>query len=335
METLVVLGILIVLVSIFVPYLLSIRERNRRLVCDNNLRILFGALQNYAKDNNWDSFPRVRYDPSLKPDGYTVFTGADDPNPFAPDSLVQPNDVTASLWLLVRIGYVGDTKYFVCPSAGGSRDWLYDSVGRPISAKARGNFSKPENLSYSYALPFSSAPEYRLKPDLIPWDFAVLADQSPGAAAAEVAHNAPVTVLSRGNSPNHGSAGQNVVYGYGNVEFRKTPYSGAGYSTPPGDNIYTARVQRGTTRPTSMPVTAIGIIGHDVAPVSNDDSYLVPAAGEGLVMMDLPTTVPVTLPATTATRPATTRATAPATTRALPTTAATTTTRPVPATQPQ
>src|SRR4051812_28074440 len=95
METLVLLGILVVLLGIFIPYLLSIRETNRRVSCQHNLENIFKALTMYARDNAGE-YPRVIYDPVNRPDGYTAFTGPDDGNPFSPDSLVRPNDVTAS-----------------------------------------------------------------------------------------------------------------------------------------------------------------------------------------------------------------------------------------------
>src|SRR3954464_5803293 len=104
-ELLVVIVILIILASIFVPYALKVRETSHRTQCRENLHQILLALQAYARDNG-SMFPRVVHDPALP--GSTAFPGADDLNPFAPDSGVQPNDVTASLWLLVRGGYITD-----------------------------------------------------------------------------------------------------------------------------------------------------------------------------------------------------------------------------------
>ncbi|WP_428938987.1 type II secretion system protein [Fontivita pretiosa] len=301
METLVVIGIFIVLVSIFVPYLLSVREKNRRVWCADNLRQIRSALQNYARDNNWE-FPRVRYDAQNNPNGYVAFSGPDADDPFAPDSPVQPNDVTASLWLLVRIGYVADTRAFVCPSSGDSRDWITSAHGQPVPPNRRGNFRRPSNLSYSYASPFSSAPGYRLKPDWLRAEFALLADKNPGSPAAQVPYNAPPAELARANSPNHGHAGQNVVYGDGSIFFQRTPYCGVGYDQPPGDNIYTARAQTPSTQPTTIPFRVTGFVGPGYAPVALDDSYLVPT------VQDAPPPPVAQPPATTqppATQPAT------------------------------
>src|SRR4051812_34324590 len=104
-ELLVVIVIVVILLSIFVPYVMKLRETARRTQCRDNLRQIFQALQNYAGANG-SFLPRVVHDPNLA--GFTAFTGANDANPFAPNSGVRPNDVTASLWLLVRGGYVID-----------------------------------------------------------------------------------------------------------------------------------------------------------------------------------------------------------------------------------
>jgi type II secretory pathway pseudopilin PulG len=60
-ELLVVLGILVVLLAIFIPYLLSLRERSNRTTCADKLRQIRDALQAYALVND-HNFPSVRYD---------------------------------------------------------------------------------------------------------------------------------------------------------------------------------------------------------------------------------------------------------------------------------
>lgn len=300
METLVIIGILVVLLSIFVPYGLSIRESNRRVTCADNLRQIRNALQSYA-GNNGSDFPRVVYDSELRPYGYSAFTGADDENPFAAGSKVHPNDVTASLWLLVRTGLVPETRVFVCPSSGDRRDLMTDAFGRLVKPAQRGNFRRPDNLSYSYASPFSSAPGFRMN-DTKPSEFALMADKNPGADATQLAADAAPLEMSRANSLNHRRAGQNVLFADGSVAFWKTPYCGVGRTDKaPGDNIYTARASRSTTQAMELPVSVTGVIGRDVSPIRNDDSYLIPIAGEP-VSADLPavTSAPSTTQAATA-----------------------------------
>lgn len=323
MESLVLVGIFIVLLSIFIPYLLSIRETNKRTACEQNLRQIFQALQSYARDNG-GAFPRVVYDPVNRPDGYTAFTGAFDANPFAPGSAVAANDVAASLWLLVRGKYITDTRVFICPSSGDSRDSMTDDSGSPVSSPTqRSNFRGARNLSYSYANPFSSAQGYRLN-DTKPAGFVLIADKSPGTPAATVGADAPSLEQAKANSPNHGGAGQNIVLSQGGFSFVKTPYSGIG-----GDNIYTARAANAalTTQPTTLPNNVPGVVGTAFSAVRNDDTYLVPTATDVWPMLMAP---PTTIP-TPSTVPTTTTTTAIAATA--PTTEPSTTTAPAPAPQ--
>lgn len=303
METLVLIGIFVILLSIFIPYIESIRENSRRRSCENNLNLIRDALQNYARDNDGYA-PRVRSDPDTR--GYTAFTGADAGNPQYPNSVVQPNDVSASLWLLVRGGYIPNPRTFICPSSDNVADSLTDAAGNPVDPKMRGNFRSRNNLSYSYASPFSNVAGYSLKPDRVSWDFAVVADLNPGTPAAGQPFDAPVAELSKANSPNHNFAGQNVLYGFNYVSFQRTPYSGVGFKTPPGDNIYTARTFA-ATQPSSQPASVIGFVGPANSPSSGDDSFLVPAATDVFPVIATPATTRAATTSTTAqTSPTTT-----------------------------
>ncbi|HMB94939.1 MAG TPA: hypothetical protein VKK61_02760 [Tepidisphaeraceae bacterium] len=278
METLVLIGIFIILLSIFIPYLSSLRESSRRAACAEHLYEIRNALQNYARDNGSD-FPRVVYDPAHS--GYTAFTGPDADDPFAKNSAVKPNDITAPLWLLLRKGWVVDSRVFICPSSDDMRDLITDKNGHVVKIMQRSNFRSPNNLSYSYACPYSSAPGFRLN-DTKPAEFALMADKNPGASAALFSSDASPDNLAKANSPNHNRVGQNVLFADGTVVFSSTPYCGVGRAAnPPGDNIYTARAAKPTTQAAELPPGVIGVVGTDVCPVQNDDSYLVPTAQDG------------------------------------------------------
>ena len=263
------------------PFSASLIEANRRVRCADNLWQIRDALQAYAKDNHND-YPRTLYDPVVNRDGYTAYTGADASDPFSVS--VGPSDVTASLWLLVRGGYVTNLSLFVCPSSGQHADRMTDAVGRPVPAARRSNFRSAANLSYSYADPFSGYADYRLDSDVLGGQFALLADKNPGASAAQVGHDAAPLDWAKGNSLNHGQAGQNVLYADGTVSFQTTPYCGVGVDASKktdGDNIYTVLAPLPLTAGNSPFYANNGFTGRRVGPSYQYDSYLVPTEEDG------------------------------------------------------
>jgi hypothetical protein len=266
--------ILVVLVSILVPALMRSRETDRRVRCTDNLRAVYQGLRAYA-DVNGKNLPRVSYEPSRAATGYVAYTGAASAEPFARGSNVRANDVTASLWLLVRGGYVPAGR-FVCPGTDAAPDPAGDVT-------SRSNFSGPRHLSYSYTSPFSPAPSYRLNTDLLKNDFAVLADKSPGQGGDDdvtgPGYQASPFQLARANSNNHGQAGQNVLYAVGNVHFQSTPYCGVGEGAV-RDNIYTAASTTPIPEGATPPVAANGFLARDIGPAWAGDSFLVPTDDE-------------------------------------------------------
>ena len=274
-ELLVVLSVLVILASILIPYVSKLRESDRRVRCADNLRAVRRALQEYAESNQ-NAYPRVVYDPAVR--GYAAYTGAAAPDPFAAGSAVRANDVTASLWLLVRRNLIEPGR-FVCPSTADTPDPAY----RPGQPRARSNFGGGAHLSYSYSSPFSAAPGYRMN-DTQPADFAILADQSPGTAGrhddvAAAPHTAPLTTLARANSNNHGGAGQNVLYADGHVQFQQTPYCGVGHADR-RDNIYTVLSPDPLGAGNNPPAEGTGYAGPNFGPSWSADSYLVPTDDE-------------------------------------------------------
>jgi prepilin-type N-terminal cleavage/methylation domain-containing protein/prepilin-type processing-associated H-X9-DG protein len=273
-EFLVAVGISGIFLAILVPYLLRAREVSRRTECAAHIAQIGAALWQYAKDQGPNSpLPETPYDPVRKPTGYNCFTGAQDMHPFARDSGVKPNDITASLWLLVRCGYI-DPAVFVCPSTSDQPDSIPPGPGGGLR---RSNFAASKNLSYSYACPFTDAFDFEFSTDRLPGEFALLADKNPGFDCDGLRvlgpqHDSPPFELAKGNSLNHGQAGQNVLYGDGHVEFEPSPFVGVG-----GDNIYTAVADhrlRGEHPALDIP----GYFGTDIGPAYNYDSYLVPTA---------------------------------------------------------
>lgn len=271
-ELLVVIGIVVILLSIFIPYVSKVREAEHRAQCAENLRTIMSALGHYAAANHGE-FPRVTYDPAHLPDGYEAYSGAAAPDPFARDTQVRPNDVTASLWLLVRAGLAKPAS-FVCPSTDQTPE---DGAGI-IDWKHRSNFSSRSHLSYSYACPYSSAAGYKLN-DYLPADFALMADRNPGVGGGSnvtaPAWDSSPFQLEQANSLNHRRVGQNVLYTDGHVQFQTTPYCGVGHAGE-RDNIYTALQPKPLPKGQSPPPQGKGVVGRRVGPAWDRDTYLVP-----------------------------------------------------------
>ncbi|MGF1634233.1 MAG: type II secretion system protein [Phycisphaerae bacterium] len=287
-ELLTVLVIAGVLLTVFVPYVLQSREQTRRVACQSQLAGLFGALNAYAAANDQDGvllYPRTVFDPAAA--GWTAYTGAFDADPFAtaPEARrtvedVAANDVTASLWLLVR-GRYAEPAAFVCPSTYDRPDPLSDRGGERTEPASRGNFAAPNNLSYSYANPFGAPPDYRLS-DTLPTSFALMADMNPGINGHDdvtaVSADASLYDMTRANSNNHGEAGQNVLFAAGTVEWQPTPFAGHPGSTGlRPDNIFTALQDRVLAPDESPANDNPGVFGRAYGPSWVYDSYLVPA----------------------------------------------------------
>ena len=271
-ELCVILVILLLLLSIFIPFIRKTRETDNRVRCQSNLRGIGLALSKYAKANA-GAFPRVVADTGGNYNGYFAYTGPFADNPFAGDGGVAANDVTASLFLLVREGYA-PPDLFICASSSDIPDPLTDAAAQSTPILNRSNFKRARNLSYSYASPFSLAPGYKFN-EYLAADFVIAADKNPGKSSTSdvtfPAFNAPPIELAKSNSNNHRQAGQSVLYADMHVEFRNSPYAGLG-----GDNIYTALAERPLPETPQPDLTPRGVVGPEFSPAWKADSYLVP-----------------------------------------------------------
>lgn len=296
-ELLVAVVILGLILASVVPFIMANREVSRRVKCSDNLRAIQFALSQYreafATADGTSSYPRTRFDPTNS--SWTAYTGADDANPFAAESAVEVNDVTASLWLLVRIGYLPDTSVFVCPSSDRRADPLLNATGQRVKASERGNFRSGRYLAYSVLSPFNNT-DGATWDDTLPSSTALLADMNPGVAGdgddvTKPLSTDPPDVQQLANSNNHDKVGQNVLYPGGNVDFVSHAFVGVSYIAPNtldpvtkqpfvarmGDNIYTSltpspNIPDGTSRSDGP-----GAFGKGVGPNWNYDSYLLPA----------------------------------------------------------
>ena len=233
-ELLVVIGIIVLLFSIFVPYVAKVRETDHRAKCADNLRMIMQGLQIYANSNH-AMLPRVVYDPAHNPDGYTVYTGASAADPFARDTAVRPNDVTASLWLLVRAESLQPARSSALPGAS-ARTRGCERLEAPFE------FFRRHSFELFLRIAFQHAPGYTLN-NYLPAEFALMADKNPGISALGSNVTAPAYTaepfdIAQANSNNHGRAGQNVLYADGHVAFQTTPYCGVGHGRGAREYFY-------------------------------------------------------------------------------------------------
>jgi prepilin-type processing-associated H-X9-DG protein len=242
-------------------------DRNARIKCASNLRQIGQAILLYSNDTK-GSYPRTIYDPA-KADQPRAYTGVNAGDPFAkggPDA----NDVSAAIFLLLRTEDIISAT-FVCPSSSARPD---NYGGRPHTALGKSNFPSADFLSYSYANPYPSARAvdqgYKLEQGIAP-EFAVAADMNPGSdAPTKLTPGSPISDLRKGNSLNHNSNGQNVLFGDGHVEFQNNPFCGTNR-----DNIYTYGDSGFDVKANAAcPTGGAGILG---SPVSVEDSVLLPA----------------------------------------------------------
>ncbi len=243
-----VLVLIVFGISMLVPSLCRSSETANRVKCASNLRQIGQAILLYANDNG-GAYPRTTW--SHGSDAKPVFgTGVAARDPFTG---VEPNDVTAAMFLLLRTQDI-TAEVFTCPSSNAEKD---DFGGGRNAATNRGNFTNlKKNLSYSLHNPY-------VKDGVVPRDdtkywtismsaeFPVAADINPGTGGGNdvlaVSAISSAKDMKRANSNNHDMDGQNILYGDGHVAWESNPFVGVNR-----DNIYTTADNRVATSPVDV-----------------------------------------------------------------------------------
>ncbi len=239
LELLVVIGILSLLVTILLPNLFAIVGRARQVHCRANLNAIGKAIKSYSAEDL--KYPATASNSIGVQRGIWIgISGVDDHNIATNEEqaayalfnargskVLSPS---ASLYLLVRTDRLGPA-YFTCTADVEATDFR-----RPqdTSRLRITDFEETGNLSYSLTFLWND-PEVDnvVSPDLHPSlsRFAMMSDLSP---VRDISSSDVLADDLDGNSLNHKSVGQNVLYGDTHVEWSRNNRAGIN-----GDNIFT------------------------------------------------------------------------------------------------
>jgi len=213
-ELLVVIAIIAILAALILPTLTKARERANQAACINNLKQLYVAMCMYA--NDYDEWFPIDRDRSLRL-----------PNPSYPDQAPLQATVKGSLALLYP-RYAPSFKVFVCP--GSSRSVATDLV----DFTAYHNYNN--RCSYWYAVGFRVNELSKIEKNNLlgllgdrhynelylgqtsPYSDPYTESANPGYAAIYW-NGHSFYDRSTGYQSEHGRAGINILYVYGNVEW--------------------------------------------------------------------------------------------------------------------
>jgi len=265
--------LLLLIAAILIPTSGTAYELDNRAVCMSNLRSINSAIIIYKGENN-DAWPWL-YDTMTEWDTTAVGTNRnvspfgenDDPN------YSQRRSITSLMFMLVRSGQA--PGIFRCPDDKNAVPHRNVKAGADDGDVLEGDFywdfSRPENVSYSWQAPIWKDGRFVQGIDRDEPDTVVCADMTPAATRpgwkpANVS-KLDGTAIEAQNSPNHQGKQNNVLMAGGSVKALKRPDVGADK-----DNIYTAS---GDPNAGSPSATSLDIRRH----LSPRDTFLIGPVG--------------------------------------------------------
>ncbi|HET6252125.1 MAG TPA: hypothetical protein VFE47_30850 [Tepidisphaeraceae bacterium] len=230
----------VILMVAMVPAAGVLDDARNKAACAHNLKLIAAAMSTYSNDNN-GKYPRTTRDYE-HPDNLVAYTSVKCTNPFDEKNGMQVNDVTAGLYLLIRVEKL-DPAVFICPSTK-AKALTFGKGAGAIAEKTTdiSNFPSGDYLSYSGSCPFPGRIALTTQwvwDSTITTDGPLVSDMNPGSdAVLHVTARSTAAELAKANSLNHGGTGQNVLYGDYHVEFTTTPFCGIKDDTGARDNIF-------------------------------------------------------------------------------------------------
>ena len=274
---LLIVGVLALLLVLLFPFFDSAQESGPDIYCMSNLRSINSAITLYKSANDgawpwlydkmtaWDT-TQVGANRNINPFGMK-----DDPNN------PKPRSITSLMFLLVRQDQ--PPGMFRCPSDKNSIVDRDVKATRDDGDKASGvlegeyywDFSKPENVSYSYQAPIWKDGRFTQGIDSNQTETVVIADMTPavtrpGWKPADVTKLDGEAIEAQ-NSPNHKGKQVNILRVDGNIWGKTRPDVSVDK-----DNIYTAS---GNLNAGSQGATSLDIRKH----LSPRDTFLIGPVG--------------------------------------------------------
>ncbi|RLS46224.1 MAG: hypothetical protein DWH86_03530 [Planctomycetota bacterium] len=241
-----VAALILVGVGVLLPIAARIRAQSLSTVCANNMRSLYGGLDNYARDHG-GLLPAVASFGNIG----SLFSTSPESQPSTHSSQGLPNNNSTPLYLqntpMAPTQFVFQVPGGVVVIRQGSRDWSGSNHSAHLTQLVALGYTDIHSLQcpacaagmpcFAYRVP---ARGQRFVLDT-PGRTVVVADSNPMIEARRLGSMPESRVL---NSSNHRGSGQNLLFSDGAIEWKTSPILTTSPATAM-DNIWLPRDERG------------------------------------------------------------------------------------------